>query len=620
MHFHAGKAQDVLDRSEQMRVAEVYGMTGQDYVLPVEQFMREYFHHSANVRNLVSRFEESALPPHAVARVLGPMFSHRVEGDFLVGPREISATRRGLDKLTRDVEEVLRLADLANLYNKRIAHRTWAAVHRAAPGYSHEITPAVAHRFLSLMAQPPRLGELLRRLHELGVLEKIIPAFHHARHLLQFNEYHKYTVDEHCIQAVECATEFATDRGPLGHTYRQIKQKRTLHLALLLHDLGKGLPGDHSDVGLEIATETAARLHLPERETEVVKFLVHKHLLMSHLAFRRDLSDERLIVRFAVEVGSPEVLRMLYVLTCADLSSVGPGVLNEWKVDVLTHLYRRTLRHLAGDALAEADRELESARANVRRCFSLNQIDTWLVQQIDALPPGYLYEQPADKIATALNRMRLLEPGGADVWGEYLPDTKTVEFLVGVDQSLSEGLFYRLTGALTSKGLAILSAHINSLANGLVLDRFVVEDPDYAGEPPQDRIQGVCQAILESIHSAKPPKFRQVWGEDGSKARKPLSPLPTEVRIDNSTSQEYTIIDVFTFNRRGLLYRIGRVLFELDLSIGVAKIGTYLDQVVDVFYVTDQKSHKIQDEQRLNEIRRRLLEAIELDADHGAVN
>ena len=191
---------------------------------------------------------------------------------------------------------------------------------------------------------------MLHDLHEVGVLEKLIPAMVHARCLLQFNEYHKFTVDEHCLRAVEEAASLESDPRPWGDVYRSISQKRILHLALLIHDLGKGFPEDHSEVGRRIAEETAIGLGLPPRDAETLKFLVHKHLIMSHLAFRRDTSDDQLIVRFAVEVGSAEVLRMLYVLSCADLAAVGPGVLSSWKGEVLHDLYVRTLGHLSGDS------------------------------------------------------------------------------------------------------------------------------------------------------------------------------------------------------------------------------------------------------------------------------
>ena len=157
-----------------------------------------------------------------------------------------------------NLDEVLRLADLANLYDKRIADRTWAAVYRAAPNYSTEIPESVAHRFLSLLGQPPRLGGLLRRLHDMRALEKILPAYSHARCLLQFNEYHKYTVDEHCLRAVRKAAEFADREDTLGQAYRDVDDNRILHLALLIHDLGKGYEEDHSEVGRRLAEETVS--------------------------------------------------------------------------------------------------------------------------------------------------------------------------------------------------------------------------------------------------------------------------------------------------------------------------------------------------------------------------
>ncbi len=609
MHFHAGRAHDTLDRHEQVRLAEVFGYRGSSGLLPVEYFMREYFRHTSQVRNLVSRFVKSVRPT-AVSQMLGPVFSHLVEGDYRVGLQHIAATRQGLAKLQFDLEEVLRLTDLANLYDKHIDHATWDAVARAAPGYSSDVTPRVAARFLSLMAQPPQLAQLLRRLHELHVLEKILPAFEHARCLLQFNEYHKYTVDEHSFRAVQAATDFAQDEGPLGQAYRGIRQKRTLHLALLIHDLGKGFDRDHSEVGRTIAEETARRLELPRSEAEVLKFLVHKHLRMAHLAFRRDTSDDELVLKVAVEVGTPEMLRMLYVLTCADLAAVGPGVLNAWKVELLTVLYRRAMRHLTGDA-NEADPNAAVARGRVREYLQREAGGQWYAEHLDALPSSYLQGRSPKAVAETLRRLSKLRAGQAGAWAKYQRETQTVEVTVLLSPELEREAFCHLTGALTSQGLAILSADINTLPDGLVLDRFVVRDCDYAGPPPEERLSRVGAAVVEAVLQRKPPKFRKLWGGDEGAKLSQLSPLETVVKIDNSTSEAYTILDIFTFDRRGLLYAVARTLVDLQLSISVAKIGTYLDQVVDVFYVTDQTGRKVQDEQRLAEIREKLLRAIE---------
>lgn len=624
LHFHAGKSYDLLDRGEQVRLAALFGYAGQEGILPVEQFMSEYFQHTSGVRNVVGHFVAGARPTATVQHLLEPLLSHQVEGDFRVGPMYIGATRRGLEKVSVSVAEVLRLMDLANLYGKRIDHRTWETIrssmtHRASDGEPIAVSDEARRRFLSLLSQPWQLGTLLRRLHELRVLEKLIPGFSHARCLLQFNEYHKYTVDEHSIRAVECATEYMERPGPLGQVYRSIQDKRLLHLALLVHDLGKGFLEDHSEVGLRLAEETANLLQLGEQETETLKFLVHKHLMMSHLAFRRDTSDEALVVRFAVDVGSPNVLRMLFVLTCADLEAVGPGVLNQWKLEVLTDLFRRAMLQLAGDApsLDVGDR-LQKLREQVRQRVASSKQPEWFHEQIDALPASYLYRTAPEQIAEELGRLHQIapEPSAAIAWGRYLEELRAVEYTIGTYEQAAVGIFHRLTGALASQGLQILSAEINTLAAGLVLDRFLVTDADYSGEPPSERIESVSRALVTALASRepKPPTFRKVWQVRAGNSTSTFARLPTRIRFDNSTSQRYTIIDVFAHDRLGLLYTITRTLYLAGLSVHVAKIGTYIDQVVDVFYVTDNQGAKVADEQSLHEIRQQLLEAIDSDA------
>ncbi|MEX2114184.1 MAG: [protein-PII] uridylyltransferase [Pirellulales bacterium] len=614
LHFHAGKSNDVLDKAEQVRLAQFYEYQGTEGILPVEQFMSEYFRHTRAVSSVASNFVANSRPGQLLGKIIGAAFSHQVEGDYRVTPNEIKATQRGLEKLQTDLSEVLRLCELANLHDKRISPRTWETVRAAVPKFTGEISPQIAQQFMALISRPGRLGELLRRLHELGVLEKIIPGFTHARCLLQFNEYHKYTVDEHCILAVERCTDFIGDPGILGRVYLGIKQKRTLHLALLIHDLGKGFVEDHSDIGLRIAEETAGRLLLPLRETETLKFLVHKHLVMSHLAFRRDTHDEELILRFAVEVGSPEVLDMLFVLTAADFAAVGPGVWNSWKAEVLTGLYRRTMRHLASDSPSvDSYERLRGRRAEVLACLAGEEDQKWFSSQVDSLQAAYAFSKPPARIAEELRDLHSLQPGEARARGHFVPATRTLEFVVGTHDNITPGLFHKLTGALASQGLEILSAEINTLADSLVLDRFYVHDPDYAEEPPRHRVEEVERALVQALTTPAggAPTFRKMWRSAASRDRVALAMVPTRVKIDNSTSDGFTIIDVFAHDRMGLLFTISRTIFEMGLSVSVAKIGTYLDQVVDVFYVTDQAGGKISDEHRLQEISQRLLEAID---------
>ncbi len=227
MHFHSGRSHDLLDRDEQKRICEQFCYVGDIAVRPVERFMQEYFHHTSEVRNVAAHFARAARPRTIVRTLFEPLLEVSMEGDFRMGPAGISATRRGLKKLTGDLSQVLRLMDLANMADKRIEDRTWETIRQSMIEQKDiQLTDAAIERFLSLLSQPGRLGEMLRKLHELRVLEKLEPGFEHARHLMQFNDYHKLTIDAHCIRAVEVCTEFQDHAGRIGQVYRSINQKR----------------------------------------------------------------------------------------------------------------------------------------------------------------------------------------------------------------------------------------------------------------------------------------------------------------------------------------------------------------------------------------------------------
>lgn len=619
LHFHAGRTYDVLDKCEQLRIAEKMGYVGEDGVLPVEQFMRDYFSHTGDVRSVVSNFVARCAPRSRLVQWASPLLSHTVEKHLRVGPYHIRATKAGKSLLKGNVSEVLRLMDLANLYDKWIDAETWTTIREGMQEVDQvELSDETISRFLSIMAEPARLADILRHLHELRVLEKIVPGMRHARCLLQFNEYHKYTVDEHSFRAVERATEFVHDEGPLGHAYRSIKRKRTLHLALLLHDLGKGHVEDHSEVGKRLAEKVAESLKLGQRESEKLVYLVHRHLAMSHLAFRRDMSDESMVVQFAYEVGTPDTLKMLFVLSCADLAAVGPGTLNDWKVDVLTELYLRTMKHLAGDApTGDTEKWIQEKRESLSRQCESKGAFNWYQCQIDVLPHAYLRWTPDEQIVEELDRLEKLAPHMVDTWARFLPERNAVQFTVGAYDQLTPGIFHKLTGALTSFGLQILAADIYTLGDGLVLDRFYVDDPEFEGEPPQARLRDVRRHLVLALSSSDSiPHFRRTWGHETELPVVMAERIaaPTQVRVDNSTAEQHSIIDVFAHDRRGLLYTVTRTLFELGLSVAAARIWTFADQVVDVFYVTDENGHKIEDENIILHIKERLFDAIESDA------
>ncbi len=614
LHFEAQQAADVLSRAAQVETAKSWGYETSGGLLPVEQFMREYFRHTNAASSIARRVEDRFLAGRRLAWLAGGLLSRSVAEGVKIGPAGLQAQRRVFGRLRHNIAEMLRLLAAANQYDVPIAPATRDAIRREALRLPAECQPdaqAVA-QFLSLLKYPHRLAALLRDMHEVGLLERFIPQFAHARGLLQFNQYHKYTVDEHCIRAVECAAEFRHDDGPLGRVYRSLASKYLLHLALLIHDLGKGQLEDHREVGLKIARQAAERFQLPAEEAQVLEFLVHRHLIMNHLAFRRDISDQQLVVSFAVQVGSPQLLQMLYVLTAADLAAVGPEVWDGWKQEILTELYHSAMQHLAMDSPATTTAQLLSRRkAQVVETLAGQIQFDWYQRQIEHLPEAYLQSTPPAQIAEDLRLLCGLGCEEVRVRYDYAPDTRTLQVTVGTSEQLTPGIFHKLTGALSGCGLEIRSAHIYTLPGDLVLDRFWVRDPDYPAQPPPERIDQIEQALRRALTAPaeQPPAFRRLW-QSGPHPHQLMPTLETRVLCDNSTSQQYTIIDVFTFDRPGLLYAITRTLFELGLSVWRAKIGTYLDQVVDVFYVTDQQGRKILDDAQLAHLRQRLLEVI----------
>ncbi|HIN54305.1 MAG TPA: HD domain-containing protein, partial [Planctomycetes bacterium] len=635
MHFHAGKAQDVLNPNEQMRLATLNGFEDQDDRLAVEQFMQHYFNCTSQVRYTAKHFYASSKPRGWRTRLAFPGFVRILHGKFRLGPSNIGAVPKHLDQIKTNLEDVLQLMELASHYNRRIDHATWTAIRNTMISSKEiELSQPVAAQFMALLSKPVRLGDQLRRLHRMRVLEKCIPAFHHARCLLQFNEYHKYTVDEHSLQAVEFATAFAQETSTLGKTYSGLTNKGLMHLTLLLHDLGKGFPGDHSEVGETIARETAKRFGLSKHDTEVLAWLVLKHLRMAHTAFRHDLQDENVIVRFAAEVGSVEKLNMLFIMTCADLAAVGPNVLNQWKQDLITELFQKTKQQLSGKStgkyaqdwitlqseklLAQLSSTLDTSKESVtvsgaNKSTEPNKSYQACQNYIDMLPPAMLVNKQLSATAEYLQAVMQIEDDQIKTWARFHPQQNVVEYAIAAKADSLAGCFHRITGVLSSQQNSILSVEIIELPNGHVLDRFFVTDLASNQEPPVHRLDDIQEKINRSIQEQKAskPSFPTVWSGTSETTAAELNPLPTKVNLDNVTAEKYTIVTVFAYDRIGLLYKITKALYDLKCEIHLAKIGTYIDQVVDVFYVTDRENNKIDSKERLDNIRETLLAKIE---------
>jgi [protein-PII] uridylyltransferase len=617
LHFAAGKAQERLTREEQLRIAEHRGIEARPAQLPVERFMQEYFQHTTVVSAVVSRFIARHRRLPLKDWLLDRLFTRRQDGQFLISHARLDVSPSQLDGVCSNLQSVLRLFLTAARQQVTIAPRVLERIRLAVPKLSGEMDAECSRLFLAILEPRGRLGATLRAMHETGVLEIVLPEFSRVRCLLQFNAYHSYTVDEHTLQAMSIIEGFEKADGPVGAAYREIKLKALLHLALLLHDVGKGGVEDHSDLGRGIAERIAVRFGLPESQRELLMFLIHKHLIMADVAFRRDIADPGELARFSHLMGSPERLTMLYVLTAADISAVGPEVWNDWKSGLLTDLYDRSMLILSGKHAKFLEEErIERVREHVRKTLipdtaadeERQQLALWFDLHLKQFPPHYLLGTPRDRIALDLELIRRLQPGQIVVEGTHDPETDTVEYRIVLDQQHSEGCFHRIAGTLTSQRLEILSAQICTTTSGIVVDVFTVRDTDFTGPVPQHRMDEVGQAIGRVLR--KEVKVDEMfqrsrrfnWGI----AKPPISDLPNRVTLDNDSSGRCNLVCVFAHDRPGLLYTISRAIFRLNLSIDLAKIATHLDQVLDVFYVTDRAGQKIVDEGRLAAIQQEL--------------
>ena len=310
---------------------------------------------------------------------------------------------------------------------------------------------------------------------------------------------------------------------------------------------------------------------------------------------------------------------MLFVLTAADVTAVGPGTWNEWKAELLTDLYDRAMGALGSDSdpparavAIERIREKVLARLPAISPTAESISGSDLAEQLETFPAHYLTSTAPEQIAEDLQHASQIVPPTPWVEGRFDPATATVEYRIVTRDVVGSGLFSRIAGALTAKGLEILSAQICTASSGIVVDSFRVLDRDHSGVIPEFRLREVETAIRDVLCGSRSVEslFRR-HTRYGAASRTPLPGAPTRVVIDNTSSERFTIIDVFTEDRSGLLYTIASTLLDLRLSVGLAKISTHLDQVLDVFYVSDESGQKIEDHERLTLVQQTVQKRIE---------
>jgi [protein-PII] uridylyltransferase len=426
--------------------------------------------------------------------------------------------------------------------------------------------------------------------------------------------YHHYTVDEHLIRAV--GNVASIERGEHRHdnplsteVIKRIASRPAMYCAILLHDVAKGLPGDHSDVGAEIARSLCPRLGLSAADTASVAWLVKNHLVMSDTAQRRDVSDPKTVRDFVGLVQSPEMLRLLLILTVADIRAVGPGVWNGWKGQLLRELYYAAEHMMTGGDQAPA----RGARvAAAKEALGAHLSDLTLQERERALTRHYDNYWLAFEGDEQEHHARLMAK--ADAEGDLLAlSAETNKFRAVTEIILytpdHAGLFSQLAGAIAMSGGSIVDAKAFTTSDGFALDVFSVQDSE--GEPfaDKERLGRLRQSIEKTLRG-------EVWPRRALRAKKPLRTkanafkIRPKVHFDNDASQIATVVEVECLDRPGLLYDVTQAIFESGLSISTSMIATYGERAVDVFYVRDGFGHKVTHPERIAAVEQRLTRAL----------
>jgi [protein-PII] uridylyltransferase len=611
LHHITGRAMDQLTFDLQVEVAARMGYTDRGGRRGVEHFMQDYFRHATRVGELTRVFLTQLEARHAKpeASLLGIFRrTKRVKPGYKLVQGRLTLT----DPATffRDKLNILRVFEEAL--------RTGYLLH---PDVMRQITtrldlidedmqsdPEAVQIFLDLLLKHGNPERALRRMNELGVLAAFIPEFEPVVAMMQFNFYHHYTVDEHIIQCISILAQIErrelVEELPVASRILEAGvNRKVLYVALFLHDIGKGRPEDHSILGAQIARRVCPRLGLTAEETETVDWLVRNHLLMSDTAQKRDIGDPRTVRDFAKAVKSRKRLDLLTVLTVCDIRGVGPGTWNNWKAMLLRRLYGLTAEALeAGlESLNRENREDEAKRALRERLADWPVAD--LRRETGRHYPPYWQGLPTD---THLVFARLLKDlPDSDIRIDLHPDADRDATRACFALADHPGIFSRLAGALALVGANVVDARTYTSKDGYATAVFWVQDAD--GRPYE---VSRLQTMIEKTLRGQVVPRDALKDRDKVKKREKEFRVPTHITFDNEGSDIYTIIEVDTRDRPGLLYDLTRTLAGNNIYIASAVIATFGAQVVDSFYVKDMFGLKLHARSRQESLEKKLRQAI----------
>jgi [protein-PII] uridylyltransferase len=618
LHYLTGRAEERLTFDLQPEIAHRLGYRDRRGSSSVERLMKHYYLVAKEVGALTRIFcaaleEQHRRRPRFRFARLG-IGRRRIDGMVIQGGRIGPAAP---DLFEREPIAMLRLFHLAQERDLDIHPEALRAVTQNLKRIGPELRedPAANALFMAILTSRKQPAKALRRLNEAGVLGRFLPEFGRVVAQMEHSLYHVYTVDEHTIQAIGVLHEIENgqlaDELPIATSLMPKVLSRTeLYVALFFHDLGKGRGGDHSLIGAAMVRQVGPRLGLTDEQVETVAWLVRHHLLLSRTAFKRDIEDPKTVSDLVEVIQSPERLRLLLVLTAADIRAVGPNVWNGWKGQLLRDLYHETDAALAGgDVSGRRNKRIEAAkaalaealagwpRAEVRRFLERHDPRYWVSFDLAA------HQRHAEVVRRA-------EADAEPLTLDFEIDRFRARTEMVVFAADHPGLFMRVAGALALSGASIVDARIFTTTDGMALDSFGiqnVEDLGAVADPARlRRIRtNVAKALAGEIRLD-----RALEGRRSLPQRADVFEVEPRVLIDNNASRTLTVIEVNGRDRPGLLYDVAKALKDLGVVIVSAHISTYGERVVDVFYVKDVFGLKITQGQKLRRIQQRLASAL----------
>ncbi len=614
LHLQTGRATEQLTFDMQVQVADAMGYEDKAGRRAVEVFMQAFFLHATEVGDLTRIFLTGLEAVHLKAEpLLERLLSRR---------RKTKAGYQVIHNRIAIIDDRAFLADPLNILRLfEEALRTGMLIHPNAMRLvksnlkliddSVRNAPEARRIFLDLLLKHGNPERALRRMNELGVLAAFIPEFEPIVAMMQFNMYHSYTVDEHTIQTIMSLSEIENgdlveDLPVATSILKAGVNRKVIYLALLLHDIGKGREEDHSILGAQIARKVGPRLGLKPDEVDTIEWLVRYHLLMSDMAQKRDIADPRTVRAFAKAVRTVERLDLLCVLTVCDIRGVGPNTWNNWKAVLIRALYRQT-RTALEDGMEALNRENRGAEAKKALRAALAH---WPRKDLQ-VETGRHYEpywQGLHQTAHEVFANLLRGIGENEIRIDLHPDEDRDATRVCFVMQDHPGIFARLAGALALVGANVVDARSYTTKDGYVTDAFWIQDSD---DTPYDasRLPRLRKMIERTLNGEVVTREAMV-DRDKVKKREKVFRVPTHITFDNDGSEIYTIIEVDTRDRPGLLYDLARTLASSNVYVANAVIATYGEQCVDTFYVKDMFGLKYYTPSKQKTLEKRLRAAI----------